>query len=204
MRAKLYVEGGGDSNSLKTKCREGFRKFFERAGLEGNMPRIVACGTRRAAYDDFCVALLGNGKDYFPVLLVDSEDAVNSHHDSWMHLSARLEDKWKKPDNATDKQAFLMVQCMESWFLADKESLARYFGQNFNEGALPSNSNIEAVSKNDVLEGLKKASKDTKKNKYGKGRHSFEILASIDPQKVCISSSHCKSMIEELQKMLLS
>jgi len=27
---RIYVEGGGDSNDLKTKCREGVRKLLEK------------------------------------------------------------------------------------------------------------------------------------------------------------------------------
>ena len=30
---------------------------------------------------------------------------------------------------ATDEQAHLMVQCMEAWFLADRETLAAVFGR---------------------------------------------------------------------------
>lgn len=56
MSVKVYVEGGGDSSALKRKCREGFREFFRKIGLQGRMPRIVACGPRNNAYDDFCTA----------------------------------------------------------------------------------------------------------------------------------------------------
>lgn len=42
---KIYVEGGGDSKELKTRCRRGFSNFFEKAGLKGRMPRVVACGS---------------------------------------------------------------------------------------------------------------------------------------------------------------
>ena len=58
---KLYVEGGGDSKALKTACRKGFRKFIEKAGLMGNMPKIVACGGRQKAYQSFRKALIAGG-----------------------------------------------------------------------------------------------------------------------------------------------
>ncbi len=45
---KLYVEGGGDTASLKTACREGFTTFITKSGVQ-NRPRIVACGSRRNA-----------------------------------------------------------------------------------------------------------------------------------------------------------
>lgn len=51
---KLYVEGGGDTNLLRTACRQGFSEFLKKAGLAGRMPRVVACGGRQDAYDAFC------------------------------------------------------------------------------------------------------------------------------------------------------
>ncbi|MDR0720595.1 MAG: hypothetical protein LBF78_13230, partial [Treponema sp.] len=54
---KIYVEGGGDTHTLRTACRRGFSGFLEKAGLKGYMPRIVACGSRNNAYADFCTAM---------------------------------------------------------------------------------------------------------------------------------------------------
>ena len=70
---KLFVEGGGDSNSLRIECRAAFNHFLQKAGLAGKMPRIIASGSRKAAYDDFCTAIR-NGEE--AMLLVDSEIAV--------------------------------------------------------------------------------------------------------------------------------
>lgn len=52
VRVKLYVEGGGDGRVLRQALREGFRAFFESAGLT-RLPRVVACGSRQRAYDVF-------------------------------------------------------------------------------------------------------------------------------------------------------
>ena len=57
MNARLYIEGGGDSKQLHTRCREGFRKLLERCGFGGRMPRLVACGGRNSTFDDFSTAL---------------------------------------------------------------------------------------------------------------------------------------------------
>ena len=67
---RLYVEGGGKTNLLRTECRQGFSAFLEKAGLAGHMPRVISCGSRKDAYDDFLTAL-GNGEA--AMLLVDSE-----------------------------------------------------------------------------------------------------------------------------------
>jgi hypothetical protein len=92
-----------------------------------------------------------------------------------------------------------MVQCMEAWFLADKDTLAAFFGNGFNRGALPSNPVIEDVAKLDVMNGLKAATRHCgKKGEYGKGRHSFEILARIDPARVTAASPHAKRLVETL------
>lgn len=55
-KVKIYVEGGGNLARLKRKCRQAFSSFFKRAGFKDRMPRIVACGSRNNAYDDFCTA----------------------------------------------------------------------------------------------------------------------------------------------------
>lgn len=121
---RLYVEGGGDSASLKGLCREGFSTFLEKAGCKNRMPRIVACGGRQSAYDMFMTACKSNEPC---MLLIDSEDLV-SEASPWKHLANRTGDEFTKPDNATDDHCHLMVVCMESWFLADKVALADFFG----------------------------------------------------------------------------
>src|SRR3569623_1193496 len=116
------MEGGGDSDALRTECRKGFRLLFERAGLTGRMPRIVAAGARHQAFDAFRHALSISKRDEIPLLLVDSETAVTAST-KWQHVRERQGDNWQKPVNATEDHLFLMVQCMEAWFLADKAKL---------------------------------------------------------------------------------
>jgi len=195
---KLYVEGGGDSNALRTRCREGFTAFLEKAGLEGRMPRIVACGTRGKAYDHFCTALRQRGSGEFVVLLVDSEEPVPPDTGPWKFLSARTGDKWDKPADAADDDVHLMVQCMEAWFLADKDALARYYGQGFAATALPGNPGVEQIPKDDVLQGLRNATRHTQKGDYDKGEPSFQILAVIDPSKVKNASPHASRFLDHL------
>lgn len=58
---------------------------------------------------------------------------------------------------------------------------------------------MEDISKKDVLDSLKAASRHCgKKGKYDKGQHSFEILASLDPEKVTAASPHAKRLIETM------
>lgn len=197
MNLKVYVEGGGDTNALRTRCREGFSEFFRKAGLEGRMPRIVASGGRQQAFDDFCTALKKAGANDFIVLLVDAEAPVVTKNGPWNHLHDR--DAWEQPAAAGDENVHLMVQCMEAWFLADKDALAEFFGNGFNREALPARLEVEDVAKTDVMNGLKAATRHSeKKGEYGKGRHSFAILALMDPAKVMRASPHARRLIETL------
>ena len=195
---KLYVEGGGDSNALRTRCREGFTAFLEKAGLEGRMPRIVACGTRGKAYDHFCTALRQRGSREFVVLLVDSEEPVPAGSGPWEFLLFRKDDRWSRPADAANDDIHLMVQCMEAWFLADKDALARYYGQGFTATALPGNPGVEQIPKDDVLQGLRNATRHTQKGEYDKGEPSFQILAVIDPSKVKNASPHASRFLDHL------
>ena len=197
MRIKVFVEGGGETNLLRRKCRQGFSNFFRKAGLEGRMPSVVASGSRRDAFNDFCAALRRPGKYDFIVLLVDSEGPVVAGSNSWQHLKAR--DNWGQPSGTTDDQVHLMVQCMEAWFLADKDTLITYYGNGFNQNALPARQDIEKIPKDDVLNGLKNATSSVSKGEYGKGQHSFDILAQIDPDKVIAASPHAKRLVDTLK-----
>lgn len=199
VKIKLYVEGGGSSKALKGACRRGFRIFIEKSGLIGTMPQIVASGSRRNAYEDFETRRRNAAKkDEIALLLVDAEAPVKKA-EPWEHLKDR--DGWDRPEGATDDQCHLMVQAMESWFLADRKSLAEYYGQGFQESALPSNPQIEQIAKNDAVNGLIRASRSTTKGRYNKGFHSFEILAKINPEKVTDASRHARQFVETLFKL---
>ena len=196
MSIKLYVEGGGDSKSLRTACRKGFRIFIEKAELAGRMPRIVASGGRQQAYNDFTTAHAQAGNS--AMLLVDAEGRVTAAG-PWEHLMKR--DRWRRPPGATDDQCHLMVQVMESWFLADRETLKMFYGRRFNANALPNNLVIEEVSKQDVVSRLKQATQATQKGRYSKGSHSFEILANLDPTKVRNASPYADRFMKTLLEL---
>ncbi|TWI68622.1 uncharacterized protein DUF4276 [Desulfobotulus alkaliphilus] len=204
---KLYVEGGGDTNLLRTACRKGFSDFLKKAGLAGSMPRIVACGSRRDALDAFTTAI-HRGEE--AMLLVDSEGPVSSQHqkghpenwEPWAHLHSNKKDQWQKPVKAKNTDCHLMVQCMESWFLTDRVFLQKFYGQGFNPKALPSEEKpIESISPETILQALSDATKKCKtKSKYGKGEHSFKILALIDPNTIAKASPWASRFLDILRK----
>jgi Domain of unknown function (DUF4276) len=199
IKVKIYVEGGGDHNDLKIECRKGFTKFFEKAGLAGRLPQIVACGGRVRAFDHFQTAIRVADPQVFPLLLVDSEGPVEDT--PWRHLKRRVDDNWDRPEGARDDQAHLMVQCMESWLLADRECLAEFFGQGFSEKSLPARQrDLETIGKSEILASLAEATRKCKtKAPYQKGKHSFVLLARIDPTNVLEKSSHARRLLDALK-----
>lgn len=210
MRVVIFFEGGG-TGRIDREVRQAFKRFLDRAGFRGGMPAVVPCGSRTAALKSFVTELTRPGSDVWPILLVDSEAPVLPEHREkpWDHLATVVaggsdrSKQLKRPDGARDDHAYLMVQCMESWFLADPEWLARYFGQQFHGGALPAGNDVELIDVARVMDGLKSATRHCQKDKrYSektKGRHSFEILAGLDPSKVKRASAHARRLFETLQ-----
>lgn len=178
---KLYVEGGGDSKELHARCREGFRKLLEGAGFKGRMPRIVAGGGRRAAFDMFRTALTAVGGPDYSILLVDSEEPVTTA--PWEHLQTR--DGWVRPDGAADDQAHLMVTCMETWAMADHDALHTVFGDCLQTSALLPEASLEARPRIEVQEALELATRSCgPRRAYRKGERSFEVLARLRPARL--------------------
>ena len=178
--AKLFVEGGGASKELQARCREGFKKLLGNSGFTGRLPRIIACGSRNEAYDNFRVAHRA-GRTSYIALLVDSEDPVTDGEKPWDHL--KLRDKWDRPAGASDNQVFLMTTCMETWIIADRAGLTRFFERYkpcLRAAALPSAVDMEARLRHPVQEALMTTTQDCA-NPYAKNKRSFEALAGADP-----------------------
>ena len=193
--AKLYIEGGGEEKYLRISFREGWKEFFEKAGV-GGKTKIVRGGGREQTYKRFSTAVLNTIPGTVPFLLVDSEDAVALGRSTWHHLLDR--DNWPRPNGAGDDQAFLMVQVMETWFLADREALQKYFGNKLKGQAFKTWPNLEDVPKQQVLNALKTATASCRKG-YSKGEISFELLAQIDPVRVEDACPHAKALLERLR-----
>lgn len=140
------------------------------------------------------------------MLLVDSEEPLKAQHQPphspafrpWSHLSDQA--GWSVPAQATDQDAHLMAQCMESWFLADWNTVAAFFGHGFKAQAKPA-STCESTSKAIVYAALQSATASCRtKLPYGKGAHSFKLLGLIDPNSVEQSSPWAKRFLDELRK----
>jgi len=189
------VEGGGQG-STKTDCRQGFRLFFQQIVPTGSF-KVIACGGRDVAFQDFRTALNQHPHDYV-VLLVDSEEAVTVG--PWQHLKNRVGDNWDRPAGVTDDQAHLMVQAMEAWLLADHPALIAYYGSGFLNASLPGHRNVELILKRDALNALQHATEHTTKGEYHKTRHGFDLLARVDAEKVRLASNHANRLFNVLER----
>lgn len=119
----------------------------------------------------------------------------------WQHLAER--DQWARPPNTSDDQAHLMVQVMESWFLVDTNALATYFGQGFSMSALPgAGAQIEGVPKDDVISGLRNATRNSRRGEYHKGRHSPDLLKQVDPKALEQASPWFRAFTDALRARL--
>ena len=89
---------------------------------------------------------------------------------------------------------------MESWFLADWPAVKSFFGQGFSASSLSGDA-IENIPKLTVYATLQNATRNCKtKAPYGKGPHSFKLLARIDPERVMAASPWAKRFIDELAR----
>lgn len=196
MSVIIFIEGGGDNDqNLERLFRRSWATFFAAAGLKGHRPRVVRGGGRNRTFNLFTKEIKRPDPKRLPLLLVDSENPVAAGHSVWQHLQAN--DNWIRPLNVGDDQAFLMVQAMETWFLADRNSLQRYFGAKFNENAFRQWPQLEAVPKATVFDALERA---TDKG-YAKGKVSFELLAQIDPARVEAACPHAKAFLNRLRTL---
>jgi hypothetical protein len=196
---QIFVEGGGDAKTTLTKCRQGFADYCAKVAPPKHQPSIVACGGRQQAFDRFKNAILNRRAGETFVLLVDSEGPVTAHT-AVDHLHTR--DGWDFA-SLRNFEAFLMVQAMEAWFLADREILTSFYGDGFLAGRLPGSSkNIEAVPKDDLESKMIHASKPTKtKGQYHKTKHGFALLGLIDPIKVENGSRHAARFNQFLRSL---
>jgi len=189
----IYVEGGGDAQTTRTRCREGFARYCEKVAPSGRRPRIVACGTRNDAFHRFQTAISVSDSGEHCALLVDSEGPVAPNTSPAAYLRDR--DRWNCPD-LQNHPVFLMVQAMEAWFFADRAALVAFYGPGFRLNALRGHErDVEAIPKGDLTPSLLTATNACKtKGVYHKTRHAFEILASLEPEKVGKGSPHAAAL----------
>lgn len=197
---KILVEGGGDSQaSGRAELRIAFDALIgaqkEAARKKKMKWATVFCGPRGDAVNELAKALERKDADLV-VLVVDAEDEVSSVTPSHptpaervKHLEKR--DGWSEQlEKAPSEHVHLMTRCMEAWVFADTEKVAEYYGRDFKADALPNRPVLDAEPKPLLYAAIEKATKDTKKGRYGKVKHASALLKMVRPAKVaerCVS-----------------
>jgi Domain of unknown function (DUF4276) len=194
---RLYIEGDtkqkGKFNTIS--LREGFNHFFSelinKAKDKNVAFRLIMCGSKYETFKDFLNASKSY-EDSFVLFLLDSDDFVGENETAKSFLQ-KQNLNWHL-QAVEENQCHLMVQMMESWFFADKDKLAEFYGQNFNRNALGRNKNVEKIAKADVESNLTRATEHTQKGEYHKTRHGAKLLELINPQKVRAAAPHCDKL----------
>jgi hypothetical protein len=187
MVSKVRIHFEGDP-----ALREGFSEFFrELTAALGRAPKLIA-----GKADPFRVFLLAleTHPDALNILVIDSEGPDNGELFETICQPKGI-------DARSRDHVFWMVQCMEAWFLADAEALRKYYGKEFRENAVPVNPRVEEISKKDVFEALKAATKDTSKGPYHKTKHAPSLLKLIRPALVEQASAHCRRLLESVPQL---
>lgn len=202
---RIYIEGGGKGRNKATTVtfNKGFNAFLwelrKQARAKNIRWSLISCGSTDETYRDFERSVKSN-KESFNVLVVDADEAVADDETAREFLQKKHK-KWKLK-NIDDEQCHLMVQIMEAWFIADIDALKNYYGQGFNQNAIPKTINVEAIDKASVEIGLKNATRNTQKREYHKINHGCELLERVDSSKVRQAARHCENLFEVIRKKI--
>ena len=188
----IYMEGGGTGRDTKNALRQGMDAFLSSlkdAAREKSWHwKLVCCGGRDEAFRAFRKAdRTGNYK--IVVLLVDAEGPIKGLPDA--HLNVR--DEWDLKEVENDL-VHLMVQTIETWIVADANTLDSYYENDFKRNLLPATLDLETVAKADVARALFRATEKTKKGEYHKIRHASDLLKRMDPNMVRQRCSYCERL----------
>src|SRR2546425_1002799 len=179
---RIYFEG-------HRRLRPGFRTFFSEIYDRGGVT-LIAGGGRNQAIQDYKDAMRTH-PEAWNILILDAEGPDDGR--LFGRLSIRV---------ASRECVFFMVQIMESWFLADVETLKNYYGKGFE--AIPRSDDVETVPKRNVYRLLDQATRETKKGKYSESKldHSAELLSRLDVNLVKSASKNCRRIFETVTKQL--
>ncbi len=224
----IYVEGGGDTAQQRAELRNGLDRLLDRQKQAARTKRLkwklVPSGGRDATYKNFVNAIEQAGKETLCILLVDSEDPLppeetvaveetpektkqrelNDAKTRRSHLIRR--DKWNL-SNIPPEVIHLIVQCMETWIIADPERMATVYGRNFQPDQLPVRLNLEEEPKLNVYMKLAKATKDTTKGEYSeenhsKIKHASKLLENIRADRVAARCPRFATFTSYLSRLI--
>lgn len=88
-----------------------------------------------------------------------------------------------------------MTTCMETWIVADRDALAKHYGDKLQISALPPLVDLESRSRHDIQNYLFHATRDCS-NAYKKGKRSFAVLEKLSPNELEL---HLRSFVRVKQ-----
>ena len=193
-RVLVYIEGS-------KRLKRGFDRFLQPSldalRAKGLSVRVVMCGG--TPIQDFRDAIRTHPNDVV-LLLKDAEGPDDGQ--LVRRLRERLLQYLPASTRLPESHLHLMVQIMESWFLADRPALGRYYGPAFMAGRLPPNPRVERIPKAAVLSALKAATRLTSKREYHKTRHAPDLLEQIDRDRVRQAAPNCQRLFEHLESLV--
>ncbi len=202
---RIYIEGDTKHKGKNTDItlRQGFNSFFrelvDKAKSKNMTLRPITYGSKFETFKKF----LDGKREYqntFVLFLLDSDAPIDEDETPKSFLQ-KQNPLWHLQE-AEENQCHLMVHLMESWFFADKDKLAEFYGQNFNRNALTKNANVEKIKKSDVENHLANATKNTQKGEYHKTKHGAKLLEIINPQKVREAAPHCERLFQIISEKI--
>lgn len=195
---RLYIEGGGETRGMQAPLREAFQTFLAPLREQARARRVgwsvVLCGGIGQTFDAFTNALEDH-PNALNILLVDADAPVEDGRTPAQHLASMHQ--WRVQPDAS-KGCHLMVQVMESWFVADRQALRLFYRSALVESALPATTNIETVPKDDIMAALDKATRGS----YHKGKHAPKLLGLLDCETVKAASPHCRGLFACIEAAL--
>jgi hypothetical protein len=163
-RILVYIEGeGGGGSTEKRRFLDGeFRKAWKQflqpladmASGKGVTRFQCIPGRGGASTADRFANHLPQHIGALRILLIDSEVPVKDVARPWAVL------KQKCPEWADDKNCYMMVQCLETWLLADVDSLRTYYNKHkstFQDNKLKAWANLEAIPRKTLQKALEEA-----------------------------------------------
>jgi hypothetical protein len=199
---RIYIEGGGNNGPQTRQLRQGFEQFLtelrDAATKRGLQVKVIMCGERQSALKAYRLGCRKNASSV-NLFLVDSEGPVSTTS-PWDHL-VKQRDGFLEP-RISDDFCHLMVQLFEAWLVADPDCLERYYGQGFHPGALPKHPDVEAISKKDVLDSLKRATRGSQKGQYHKIKHCSALLKRLSADEVRKRAKHCERLFATIERLI--
>ena len=191
---QIYFEG---DEKLRPALGEFLDSVRKKARAKGIRWTMTACGGRDRTLMSFQRANRSH-PEICNILLIDSEielkAGVLEHLRSFPMSGKTLE--------VDESRCHLMVQVMEAWFLADPDTLEKYYGKGFNSAALPKERMIERIEKSRIETALKEATRHTSKSEYHKTKHGPEILRRLNVETVRKAAPHCDRLFKALADLI--